>query len=51
MKVKVKVPPHKLPPRSDSLTNQPINEVYAQVRTPARNKTSKRIYAGYNSMG
>jgi hypothetical protein len=32
-------PPHRLPPMSDSLANQPINEVYALLKTPARDKT------------
>jgi hypothetical protein len=46
-------PPHRLPPMSDSPANQPINEVYALLKTPARNKTTttKYIYAGYNSKG
>jgi hypothetical protein len=44
IKVKAKVPPHRLPPRSDSPANQPINEVYAQMRTPARNKTIAKEY-------
>jgi hypothetical protein len=44
IKVKVKVPPHRLPPRSDSPTNQPIKEVYAQMRTLSRNKTIAKEY-------
>jgi hypothetical protein len=42
MKVKAKFPPHKLPPRSESPANQLINEVYAQMRTPAWNKTIEK---------
>jgi hypothetical protein len=37
-------PPHRLPPMSDSLANQPIKEVYALLKTPARNKTTTTQY-------
>jgi hypothetical protein len=48
-----KFPPHRLPPKSESPANQPINEVYAQMKTPTWNKTIaiEYIYAGYNSKG
>jgi hypothetical protein len=46
-------PPHRLPPMSDSPANQPIKEVYALLKTPARNKTTttQYIFAGYSSKG
>jgi hypothetical protein len=44
MKFKGKVPPHSLPPRSESPANQPINEVYAQMKTPTWNKTTAIQY-------
>jgi hypothetical protein len=37
-------PPHRLPPMSDSPANQPIKEVYALLKTPARNKTTTTQY-------
>jgi hypothetical protein len=37
-------PPHRLPPMSDSPANQPIKEVYALLKTPARNKTTATQY-------
>jgi hypothetical protein len=39
-------PPHRLPPMSDSPANQPINEVYALLKTPTRDKaiTTQYIY-------
>jgi hypothetical protein len=38
---------------SDGPANQPINEVYALLKTPNQNKTTttQYIYAGYNSKG
>jgi hypothetical protein len=37
-------PPNRLPPMSDSPANQPIKEVYALLKTPARNKTIATQY-------
>jgi hypothetical protein len=44
IEVKEKFPPHSLPPRSDSPAKWPINEVYAQMRTPSRNNTIEKEY-------
>jgi hypothetical protein len=37
-------PPHRLPPRLDNPANQPINEVYALLKTLAQNKTTTTQY-------